>query len=324
MSFLGLSPPARHVQALIAQIAPVDVTVLLAGESGSGKGLVARAIHAASRRRGGPFVTVSCPVLPLELLESELFGHERGAFTGATRSHMGAVERAEGGTLFLDEVGDLPPALQPKLLSVLQDREFRRVGGARSLKADVRVISATHADLRARVQARSFREDLYYRLNVVPIRVPSLRERPADIGLLCTHILARIAQRRGCPVASISGATLDTLRAYTWPGNVRELENILERATLLAGDRELLPDDLPEEIRLPRQPAPPGAPAAPGEPVAAGDPERLTLRAVEQLAIERALAACGGNRAAAARRLGISEKTVRNKLRRALVSGTGA
>lgn len=313
MGFLGESPAARALRELIGQVAPIDVTLLLTGESGSGKGVVARAVHAASRRRSGPFITVSCPVLPRDLLESELFGHEKGSFTGALRAHAGAIERAAGGTLFLDEVGDLPLGLQPKLLSVLQDREYRRVGGMQTLRADVRIIAATHFDLRASVQARTFREDLFYRLNVVPIRVPALRERLEDVTVLCRHILAGIADRRGCNIALLSSSALDLLLAHDWPGNVRELENVLERATLLAGDRELRPADLPEEIRHPGARAP--ARAAAALPLDPGV-EPLTLRAMERLVIERTLADCGGNRAAAARRLGISEKTIRNKLRR--------
>ncbi len=313
MGFLGKSPVARALHELVGQVAPIDVTLLLTGESGSGKGVVARAVHAASRRHAGPFVTVSCPVLPRELLESELFGHERGSFTGALRSHAGAIERAAGGTLFLDEVGELPAELQPKLLTVLQDREYRRVGGSETLRADVRIIAATHVNLRERVAARSFREDLFYRLNVVPICVPPLRERLRDLPALCTHILARIASARGTEPVSMSADALDALSKHAWPGNVRELENVLERATLRAGTLKVLPGDLPEEIRDPLERVAESAGAALPIDVFRGC---LTLRAVELFVIERTLAACGGNRAATARRLGVSEKTIRNKLRR--------
>lgn len=323
MTFLGASSAACGLRELVGLVAPIDVTLLLTGESGAGKGVVARAVHAASRRRAGPFVTVSCPVLPRDLLESELFGHERGAFTGALRSHAGAIERATGGTLFLDEVGDLPTELQPKLLTVLQDREYRRVGGSETLRADVRVIAATHANLRERVAARSFREDLFYRLNVVPIRVPPLRERLEDLPTLGAHILARIAASRGTEAASLSAAACEVLSTYAWPGNVRELENVLERATLSAVGGRVRPEDLPGEVH--------GRGATLGEYDMGGEGVEdtrassalagLTLAALERMAVEQTLTACGGNRAATARRLGVSDKTVRAMIRRHCLSG---
>lgn len=325
MEFLGNSEASRGVRQLAARVAPIDVTLLLTGESGAGKGLLARRIHAQSRRREGPFVTVSCPVLPRDLLESELFGHEKGAFTGASRAHAGAIDRAQRGTLFLDEVGDLPPELQPKLLTVLQDREYRRIGGADTRHADIRVIAATHVDLARRVAEGAFREDLFYRLNVVPIRVPPLRERLEDLPLLCDQILARIAAARGTPIPSLSAPLMAVLRGHDWPGNVRELENVLERATILAGDRAATPDDLPGDwgraahtfaggdVSNGKAPAMPIGGADGG---ASGGLAGLTLRAVERLALVRALADSCGNKAAAARVLGISERTIRNKLRR--------
>lgn len=313
MRFLGQSSAAASVRRTAAQVAPVDVTLLLTGESGSGKGLLARDIHAASRRCDGPFVTVSCPVLPRDLLESELFGHEKGAFTGALRMHVGAFERAQGGTLFLDEVGDLPADLQPKLLTVLQDREYHRVGGSQALHANVRIIAATHVDLAQRVRQGLFREDLFYRLNVVPIRVPALRERLEDLPELCDHILARIAKARGAPAKRLTAGALEALRHHPWQGNVRELENLLERATLLAEGEAVGPHDFgggPASVARPAQA--PCPVAAPGGPGFAG----RTLRAIECLALEHALAASGGNKAAAARVLGIAEKTIHNKLKR--------
>ena len=325
MEFLGQSPAARAVRQVVERVAPIDVTLLLTGESGSGKGLLARHIHAASRRCDGPFVTVSCPVLPRDLLESELFGHEKGAFTGASRSHAGAIERAQGGTLFLDEVGDLPGELQPKLLTILQDREYRRIGGIETRYANIRVIAATHVDLSRRVADGMFREDLFYRLNVVPIRVPPLRDRLEDLPALCARILSRIGASRSTTLPVLSAPALEALRSHRWPGNVRELENVLERATLLAGGGEVLPDDLPVDWREPVG-LPVGRVAMAGE---AGEQPRLdslggapipltglTLRAVERMVLAWALRDTRGNKAAAARALGISEKTIRNKLRR--------
>ena len=227
---VGDSPAARRLREQIGQVAPTDTTVLIQGETGTGKELVARAIHEASKRAERALVTVNCAALPRELVESELFGHEKGAFTGATQQRRGRFELANGGTLFLDEVGELPAEAQAKLLRVLQSGEFDRVGGSRTLKADVRVIAATNRDL----QAQGFRSDLYYRLNVFPIKVPPLRERSADIAALVIHFAAKAARKLGRPPA-LPPKFVEAAQAYAWPGNVRELENMVERA-LISGD----------------------------------------------------------------------------------------
>jgi transcriptional regulator with PAS, ATPase and Fis domain len=225
-----------------------DATILLRGESGTGKEVFARAVHAASKRKAGPFVAVNCAALGAELLESELFGHEKGAFTGAVRGKPGRIELASGGTLFLDEIGELAPALQAKLLRVLQEREFERVGGTHPLRADVRVVAATNRDLAAHVASGGFREDLYYRLNVVSLRLPPLRDRREDVGPLLDHFLRRFTVEAGRQNLRFSETTRALLASHTWPGNVRELANVVERAVVLATDDELGPELLPEEI----------------------------------------------------------------------------
>ncbi len=231
---VGDSPAMAHVREQIAQVAATDSTVLIEGETGTGKELVARAIHAQSPRRERALVKLNCAALPRELVESELFGHEKGAFTGALQQRRGRFELADGGTLLLDEVGELPLEAQAKLLRVLQEREFERVGGTRALRVDVRVIAATNRDLQAEVAAGRFRADLYFRLNVFPIRLPPLRERREDIPQLLQHAVARVARRLGREVTGIAPAFVDAARAYDWPGNVRELENLVERALIVS------------------------------------------------------------------------------------------
>src|SRR3954465_15442372 len=233
-AIVGDSPGLREVLARVEQVAQTASTVLLRGETGTGKELVARAIHINSARETKPFVRVNCAALASGVLESELFGHEKGAFTGAVARRLGRFELADGGTLFLDEVGDLPQDVQVKLLRVLQEREFERVGGTETVKVDVRVVSATHRDLEQLIAAGEFREDLYYRLNVFPITLPPLRDRPGDIPLLCEHFIQKFAQSTGKAVRGIEPAALASLTAYPWPGNVRELENVIERALILA------------------------------------------------------------------------------------------
>ena len=231
---VGESPVMRRVFATLDKVAATDSALLVTGESGTGKELVARAVHARSRRAGGPFIRVNCGSLPESLLDSELFGHERGAFTGAVKRKLGRFELADDGTLFLDEIGDVPPALQLRLLRAMQEKEIERVGGETTLKVDVRVVSATHRDLKEAVARGAFREDLYYRLHVVPIHLPPLRERREDIPLLCAHFLAKLGPRIGRPgTFSLSDEALGRLMAYAWPGNVRELENVLEQAMVL-------------------------------------------------------------------------------------------
>ncbi len=267
-AFSGLiarSRPMTEVLRLIERLQHSDVTVLVTGESGVGKGLVAQAIHANSLRRGGPFVAVNCAALPDALLESELFGHVRGAFTGAVRDRVGRFEAAERGTLFLDEIGDLPLHLQTKLLRVLQERAFERVGESRPLPADVRVIAATHRDLRKAVEQGRFREDLYYRLRVFPIEIPPLRERREDVDPLARHLLARIGHRSGRAL-QLSPDALRAMLAYRWPGNVRELENALEYAGTVARWDTIRPEDLPRELAAPA-----------GDPLPAGGGSTLSI-----------------------------------------------
>ena len=303
----SLKSSSARVRELLRQLekaAALDSTILLTGESGTGKTYFAREIHRLSPRAGEDFITVSCPALPRELLESELFGHERGAFTGATASRAGRFEQASKGTLFLDEIGDLPAELQPKLLNVLQDREFFRVGGNKLLKTATRVIAATNVDLRARVEAGNFREDLYYRLNIIELHVPSLRERKEDIPELSAEILAKIAQRRGVGTWSLSPAAIAAMLDFDWPGNVRQLENVLERATAFTDESELQDVDLIPLLETRRE--------SPG----ASSGRSLTLQELERDAFIQTYHRSGRNKARTARELGISERSVYNLLER--------
>ncbi len=247
-NLVGKSRPMQEVFRLIHKVAPTDATVLLLGESGTGKELVARAIHHHSDRRDRLLVPVNCGAIPHELLESELFGHEKGAFTSAVKTRLGRFELAEGGTVFLDEIGDMSPMLQVKLLRVLQEHKFERVGGTKTINADIRVIAATNQDLVRQVEEGKFREDLYYRLNVVPITIPPLRERKSDIPLLCQHFLTRLAKLKGMKQKKLSPEVKDCFMRYHWPGNVRELENLLERMMILAEGDTLTLDDLPPHL----------------------------------------------------------------------------
>src|SRR5512140_18988 len=246
---VGSSEPMRRVLEQVRKVASTDATVLVTGESGTGKELVARAIHDAGPRRDGPFVTVSCAAIPEGLLESELFGHERGAFTGAIKRKLGRFELADGGTLFLDEVGEIPPSIQVKLLRVLQERTIERVGGEGSIGVDVRLVSATHRDLARMVAEGRFRQDLYYRLDVVPIRLPPLRDRAGDVEELARSFLARAAPRLGRKVTGFTPEAMELLRRHRWPGNVRELQNLVEQALVFADGPEVGAADLPEGVR---------------------------------------------------------------------------
>ncbi len=248
-NIIGTSEPITKVFDLIRKVADTDSTVLILGESGTGKELIARAIHYNSHRRQGPLVPVNCAAIPEELLESELFGHERGAFTHAVRTRIGRFEQANGGTMFLDEIADMSPGLQVKLLRVLQDHSFERIGGIKSIKVDIRVIAATNQDLEDLVRRGGFREDLYYRLNVIPIRVPPLRERPGDIILLAAHFLQEFTQKKKKPAKRLSPKSLEFLNNYPWPGNVRELENLMERLVILTDGDTVELEDLPQRFQ---------------------------------------------------------------------------
>jgi DNA-binding NtrC family response regulator len=300
---VGQAGPMKEVYSLVAKVAPTSSTVLIRGESGTGKELVARAVHDQSKRKGKPFIKVICAALPETLIESELFGYEKGAFTGAAASKPGRFELADTGTIFLDEIGDLTLATQVKLLRVLQDRQFERLGGTSTQRTDVRVLAATHRDLEALVREGKVREDLFYRINVVPIRVPALRERPDDIPLLADHFLRKYRQEHGKPSVKLDAKAVDLLRAHEWRGNVRELQNVVERLVVLNQSGLVLAQDVSSCL------APGPAAAAPS-----GAPLGASVAEAEKAAIVAALKAAGGNRTHAAKALGVSRRTLHNKL----------
>jgi DNA-binding NtrC family response regulator len=331
LQIIGSSRSMRDVYKLIGQIAEKDVSVLITGESGTGKELAARAIYHHSRRNKKPFIAVNCAAIPETLFESELFGHERGAFTGAERTYIGKIERCAGGTFFLDEIGDMPPALQAKLLRVLQEGEIERVGGSQAIRVNVRVIAATNKHLENEVEAGRFRRDLYWRLKVISIDMPPLRQRAEDIPALVAYFLRRFGAEYNRPACRISDAALNKLSSYAWPGNVRELENCIRRAIpLCSGDlisegqltipdseagkslqamsreqlmerlREKLDDILPEILLLSRK----------------EDTHANIIEMVEEILVRKALDACGNNQVQAARMLGISRNTLRHRLKK--------
>jgi DNA-binding NtrC family response regulator len=302
---VGQSKLMKDVFAKIQRAAPVDSTVLILGESGTGKELVAQALHHNSNRKKGPFVAVNCAAVPATLVESELFGHVRGAFTGATDRRVGRFEQADNGTLFIDEIGDFELGLQAKLLRVLETLTLTPVGGHEDRKVNVRVLAATSRDIRSMLEKGTFREDLYYRLNVVTIQLPPLRDRPDDIPILVEHFLKEISQQKHTAPRRISPEVMRRFEAYRWPGNVRELRNNLERMMVLADGEVLTENDLPEEILA--------ASSSMSSPKAM--PSNLTMDELERLAITKALEQCAGNRTHAAERLGISVRTLQRKLR---------
>jgi len=332
LPLIGRSPAMQEIYRVLARLMGTDLTVMISGESGTGKELVARALHDYGKRRSGPFVAINMAAIPRELIESELFGHERGAFTGATQRNAGRFEQAQGGTLFLDEIGDMPPDAQTRLLRVLQQGEYTTVGGRTPIRADVRIVAATHRDLRQLIRQGLFREDLFYRLNVVPIRLPPLRERVEDIPALVRHFLAQ-AHAEGLPMKSLDAAAMDRLKAYRWPGNVRELENLVRRLAALYSQEVIGVEAIESELAEASPAAPAGeAPVNEGLSSAAerhlrdyfeahkgglppaGLHERV-LREVERPLIELSLGATRGNQVKAAQLLGLNRNTLRKKIR---------
>jgi two-component system, NtrC family, nitrogen regulation response regulator GlnG len=330
LPLIGRSPAMQEIYRTLARLMGTDLTVTILGESGTGKELVARALHNLGKRRNGPFVAINMAAIPRELIESELFGHEKGAFTGATTRSMGRFEQAQGGTLFLDEIGDMPTDAQTRLLRVLQEGEFTAVGGRVPIRADVRIVAATHNDLRQLIRQGLFREDLFYRLNVAPIRLPPLRERTADITALVRHFVA-LAVREGLPMKRLDEAAMERLRGYRWPGNVRELENLVRRLAALYSQEVIGVEVI--EAELADAPADPvemasgeGLAAAVGRHIkdyfaahkgglpAAGLYDRV-LREVERPLIVHTLGATRGNQIRAAHLLGLNRNTLRKKIR---------
>jgi two-component system response regulator AtoC len=328
---IGESPAIKQIYGVVEKVANTPSTVLITGESGTGKELIARALHENSSRHGAPFIKINCAAIPKTLMESELFGYEKGAFTGAVGAKPGRFELAHGGTLFLDEIGEIPIEMQVKLLRVLQESEFERVGGIKTIKVDVRLVTATNRDLLQEISAGSFREDLFYRLNVVPVHIPPLRERREDIPLLADHFIAKFNERLRKQIEGIAPDAIERLVAHPWPGNIRELENLMERTVLFCEGPQIRASDLPPEIsHLPSvapahaQPvAPPvHAEEAPVAPLGAGlaasslkEAVRAQTERVERELIQRALDETGGNVTQAARKLKISRKSLQTKMK---------
>ncbi len=328
---IGQSQAMRRVMALVEQAAPSSASVIIQGDSGTGKEIVARTIHESSPRRNGPYVAINCAALPESLLESELFGHERGAFTGADQRRAGCFELANGGTLLLDEIAEMKPELQAKLLRVIEDRKLRRVGGSADIALNVRVLAATNRDLGEAIRAGRLREDLYYRLNVFTIALPRLSERLDDLPVLADHFVREFARANSKQISGVDNACLEALKARSWPGNARELRNVIERAVIVSAGPLITVADLPAEGALPPPPAQitaaprtpetsgsmPAEQAAPAsDPPAQGLPVGQPLREVERQLILKTLEMAGGNRVRAAEILGISPKTLYNKLGR--------
>ena len=309
---VGESDEMRQLRCIIRMVGPRRSTVLISGETGTGKELAARALHCAGPRHPHPLVAVNCSALPEALLEAELFGCVRGAFTGAVQSRVGRFEQAQGGTIFLDEIGDLPLDLQAKLLRVLQEREFQRLGSSETFRADIRVVAATNKDLMVELKKGRFREDLYYRLNVVPLHLPPLRQRPGDVPVLASHFLEKVCRAEAMPLKTLTSEALDKLGNYPWPGNVRQLENAIEMAVALSGDRLVL-----SESDFPVAASPKLNPAgfAPVSVPDTGLDYQRTMAGVERSILEQALAKTGGNKKAAAEMLGLKRTTLSAKVR---------
>ncbi len=301
---IGSSKAISEVLDLVSKVAGNDVTVLITGESGTGKEMVATAINAESQRRTKPYLKMNCAAIPSELLESQLFGHERGAFTGAISRQEGCFERANGGSLFLDEIGDMSMMTQTKLLRVLQEQEFERIGGSNTIKVDVRIMAATNKNLLEEIKKGRFREDLYYRLNVVEIHIPPLRERTEDIPEIVNAFLEEFKEKYNKPDLSLSRDAMSVLTTYAWPGNVRELRNVIERATVLSRANVVEADDFPDKIRRPSEVA--------GEGI--GEDRIYTMAEMERMYAQKVLEYAGGNKLKAARLLDIDPKTLRTKL----------
>ena len=301
---IGSSKAISSVLDLVSKVAGNDVTVLITGESGTGKEMVATAINSESQRRNKPYLKMNCAAIPSELLESQLFGHERGAFTGAISRQEGCFERANGGSLFLDEIGDMSMMTQTKLLRVLQEQEFERIGGSNTIKVDVRIMAATNKSLLEEIKKGRFREDLYYRLNVVEIHIPPLRERIEDIPEIVESFLNEFKEKYNKPDIGISSNAMSVLTAYSWPGNVRELRNVIERATVLSRSTVIEADDFPEKIRKPSKLGDDGI----------VEDRIYTMAEMERMYAQKVLEYAGGNKLKAARLLDIDPKTLRTKL----------
>jgi two-component system nitrogen regulation response regulator GlnG len=331
MPLVGRSPAMQDIYRALARLMQTDLTVMITGESGTGKELVARALHDFGKRRNGQFVAINMAAIPRDLIEAELFGHEKGAFTGATARSSGRFEQAEGGTLFLDEIGDMPMDAQTRLLRVLQEGEYTMVGGRTAIRSNVRIVAATHRDLGQMIRQGLFREDLYYRLNVVPIRLPPLRERTDDIADLVQHFL-RAAQQEGEPLKTLSANAIRLMQTYSWPGNVRELENLVRRLSALYADETISAEIVQNELNLSERQAPPPPSASAdistaveshvsqllGEFEPSLPPPGLYQRVIERVEaplIAMALNACGGNQIKAAELLGLNRNTLRKKIR---------
>jgi two-component system nitrogen regulation response regulator GlnG len=320
---VGRSPVMQEMCKAIGRVAPQDVNVLILGESGTGKELVARALYHHGRRADRPFLAINCAAIPEALLESELFGHERGAFTGADRKRIGKFEQCDGGTIFLDEIGDMAPGVQAKVLRLLQEQRFERLGGNESVQTQVRVLAATNRDLAREAEEGRFRKDLYYRLNVVTVRVPPLRDRPGDVAELAHYFLFRFNRELGLDLRGFAPEALELLQGHSWPGNVRELQSAVKQAMLRSSGHILFPEFLPDEIRRPAEAPPP--PAAETPELAAlvesllrsgeGDLYRRAVEALDRALLARVLQHTGGHQAQASELLGISRGTLRHKLR---------